>query len=78
MYENKNGRARYGDPLAIGSNWRGLPSHIDAFAQYFEQRGYVFIDEYYFFKGILFLKILVMPDCSYSSLLIHVQLNFSC
>ncbi|XP_028658895.2 matrix metalloproteinase-21-like [Erpetoichthys calabaricus] len=32
MYENRNNRTRYGDPILLTSGWRGLPSsNIDAF-----------------------------------------------
>lgn len=35
MYENRASRPRYGDPLYIPSEWRGIPTHVDAATQVF-------------------------------------------
>ncbi|XP_029776456.1 matrix metalloproteinase-21 [Suricata suricatta] len=48
LYENRNNRTRYGDPLQIASGWRGVPAQsIDAFVHLWTWRR----DERYFFKG---------------------------
>ncbi|ELK36821.1 Matrix metalloproteinase-21 [Myotis davidii] len=48
LYENRNNRTRYGDPLPILTGWRGVPAqNIDAFVHIWTWRR----DERYFFKG---------------------------
>ncbi|XP_028651115.1 matrix metalloproteinase-21-like [Erpetoichthys calabaricus] len=48
LYENRNNRTRYGDPIAIQVGWHGIPSDgIDAFVHVWTWR----IDATYFFKG---------------------------
>ncbi|XP_077733134.1 matrix metalloproteinase-21 [Canis aureus] len=48
LYENRNNRTRYGDPIQILSGWHGIPTqHIDAFVHLWTWRR----DERYFFKG---------------------------
>uniref|UniRef100_A0A8C6W7J9 Matrix metalloproteinase-21 n=1 Tax=Nannospalax galili TaxID=1026970 RepID=A0A8C6W7J9_NANGA len=48
LYENRNNRTRYGDPLQILTGWHGIPpQNIDAFVHVWS-RGR---DERYFFKG---------------------------
>uniref|UniRef100_A0A667GZ16 Matrix metalloproteinase-21 n=1 Tax=Lynx canadensis TaxID=61383 RepID=A0A667GZ16_LYNCA len=48
LYENRNSRTRYGDPIRILSGWRGIPTqNIDAFVHLWTWRR----DERYFFKG---------------------------
>lgn len=48
LYENRNSRTRYGDPIPILSGWRGIPTqNIDAFVHLWTWRR----DERYFFKG---------------------------
>ncbi|XP_039632271.1 matrix metalloproteinase-21-like [Polypterus senegalus] len=48
MYENKNNRTRYGDPIPITSGWKGIPSaDIDAFVHVWTWNK----DAQYFFKG---------------------------
>ncbi|XP_049502565.1 matrix metalloproteinase-21 [Panthera uncia] len=48
LYENRNSRTRYGDPIQIPSGWRGIPTqNIDAFVHLWTWRR----DERYFFKG---------------------------
>ena len=47
MYENRHNRTRYGDPLLIGPEWKGLPSSLDAFAHIWTFTR----DETMFFKG---------------------------
>uniref|UniRef100_A0A8C9JB68 Matrix metallopeptidase 21 n=1 Tax=Panthera tigris altaica TaxID=74533 RepID=A0A8C9JB68_PANTA len=48
LYENRNSRTRYGDPIQILSGWRGIPTqNIDAFVHLWTWRR----DERYFFKG---------------------------
>ncbi|KAM6185916.1 matrix metalloproteinase-21 [Rhynchocyon petersi] len=48
LYENRNNRTRYGDPIRILAGWRGIPpQHIDAFVHIWTWGR----DERYFFKG---------------------------
>lgn len=48
LYENRNNRTRYGDPIQILTGWRGIPAqNIDAFVHIWTWRR----DERYFFKG---------------------------
>ena len=47
MYENRHNRTRYGDPLLIGPEWKGLPYPLDAFAHIWTFTR----DETMFFKG---------------------------
>ncbi|KAG2463313.1 MMP21 protein, partial [Polypterus senegalus] len=48
LYENRNNRTRYGDPIAIQVGWHGIPSDgIDAFVHVWTWR----IDATFFFKG---------------------------
>ncbi|XP_006867494.1 PREDICTED: matrix metalloproteinase-21 [Chrysochloris asiatica] len=48
LYENRNNRTRYGDPIQILTGWRGIPTqNIDAFVHVWTWRR----DERYFFKG---------------------------
>ncbi|XP_073408839.1 matrix metalloproteinase-21 [Dendrobates tinctorius] len=53
MYENRNNRTRYGDPIAIASGWQGIPvENIDAFVHVWTWTK----DIYYFFKGTLYWR----------------------
>nr|XP_023415585.1 matrix metalloproteinase-21 [Loxodonta africana] len=48
LYENRNNRTRYGDPIHILMGWHGIPAqNIDAFVHIWTWRR----DERYFFKG---------------------------
>nr|XP_020034945.1 matrix metalloproteinase-21 [Castor canadensis] len=48
LYENRNNRTRYGDPLQILTGWRGIPTqNLDAFVHIWTWTR----DERYFFKG---------------------------
>ncbi|XP_063603788.1 uncharacterized protein LOC134779485 [Penaeus indicus] len=47
MYENKYNRTRFGDPLYIDTEWRGLPDDIDAYTHIFTSTR----DSHLFFKG---------------------------
>ncbi|XP_037777210.1 matrix metalloproteinase-21-like [Penaeus monodon] len=47
MYENKYNRTRFGDPLYIDTEWRGLPGDIDAYTHIFTSTR----DSHLFFKG---------------------------
>ena len=54
MYENRYNRTRYGDPLSINEQWRGLTPNIDAFTQVIRSRSpHQFDIDTYFFKGQL-------------------------
>uniref|UniRef100_A0AAV2LGB0 Peptidase metallopeptidase domain-containing protein n=1 Tax=Knipowitschia caucasica TaxID=637954 RepID=A0AAV2LGB0_KNICA len=53
LYENRNNRTRYGDPVSVQSGWRGLPfSGVDAFVHVWSRRK----DHVYFFKGSQFWR----------------------
>ncbi|XP_032031347.1 matrix metalloproteinase-21 [Hylobates moloch] len=48
LYENRNNRTRYGDPIQILTGWPGIPTHnIDAFVHIWTWKR----DERYFFQG---------------------------
>ncbi|XP_076982492.1 matrix metalloproteinase-21 [Tamandua tetradactyla] len=48
LYENRNNRTRYGDPIQILTGWHGIPTkNLDAFVHIWTWRR----DERYFFKG---------------------------
>ncbi|XP_012510802.1 PREDICTED: matrix metalloproteinase-21 [Propithecus coquereli] len=48
LYENRNNRTRYGDPIQILVGWHGIPTqNVDAFVHIWTWRR----DERYFFKG---------------------------
>ncbi|KAM5271439.1 matrix metalloproteinase-21 [Ctenodactylus gundi] len=48
LYENRNNRTRYGDPIQILTGWHGIPARgIDAFVHIWTRKR----DERYFFKG---------------------------
>lgn len=48
LYENRNNRTRYGDPIRIVAGWKGIPAqNIDAVVHVWTWRR----DERYFFKG---------------------------
>ncbi|XP_053779083.1 matrix metalloproteinase-21 [Desmodus rotundus] len=48
LYENRNNRTRYGDPILILTGWHGVPAqNIDAFVHIWTWER----DERYFFKG---------------------------
>ncbi|XP_013785656.2 matrix metalloproteinase-21-like [Limulus polyphemus] len=47
MYENRFNRTRYGDPLNIIPEWKGIPNNVDAFVHVWTYTQ----DNTYFFKG---------------------------
>uniref|UniRef100_A0A2K5TUJ3 Matrix metalloproteinase-21 n=1 Tax=Macaca fascicularis TaxID=9541 RepID=A0A2K5TUJ3_MACFA len=48
LYENRNNRTRYGDPIEILTGWHGIPTYnIDAFVHIWTWKR----DERYFFRG---------------------------
>lgn len=52
LYENRNNRTRYGDPVALQAGWRGIPvDGVDAHVHVWSRRR----DAVYFFKGALTL-----------------------
>ncbi|KAL4232259.1 Matrix metallopeptidase 21 [Mactra antiquata] len=51
MYENHSNRTRYGDPLYVTSEWRGVPDEPDGYAQVFYITDNIVVDDAYFFKG---------------------------
>lgn len=53
LYENRNNRTRYGDPVALQIGWRGVPADgVDAFVHVWSRKR----DDVYFFKGKPFGK----------------------
>lgn len=48
MYENRHNRTRYGDPLKIVPEWKGIPARLDGFVHIWTYTQ----DVMYFFKGI--------------------------
>lgn len=57
MYENRANRTRYGDPLLIASEWKGIPARIDTVTQIFWWRYNAWEIETFFFKGKFTLNI---------------------
>lgn len=51
VYENRNNRARYGDPSPIATQWAGLPSNLKGLIQYEEDSGSSSVIYTYFFSG---------------------------
>lgn len=48
LYENRNNRTRYGDPVALQIGWRGIPMDgVDAYVHVWSRKK----DAVYFFKG---------------------------
>ncbi|KAG9470080.1 hypothetical protein GDO78_018933 [Eleutherodactylus coqui] len=63
MYENRNNRTRYGDPITISSGWHGIPAEkIDAFVHVWTWTK----DIYYFFKGTLYWRYDTENDKAFS------------
>ncbi|XP_069139651.1 matrix metallopeptidase-21-like [Argopecten irradians] len=56
MYENHANRTRYGDPLYIAREWKGVPDDVDAYIHVWYFAGNVIIDDAYFFKGENYYK----------------------
>ncbi|KAM3592472.1 uncharacterized protein V6R79_019538 [Siganus canaliculatus] len=53
LYENRNNRTRYGDPVALQIGWRGIPMNgVDAFVHVWSRKR----DAIYFFKGTQFWR----------------------
>ncbi|XP_026170985.1 matrix metallopeptidase-21 isoform X2 [Mastacembelus armatus] len=53
LYENRNNRTRYGDPVALQIGWRGIPMDgVDAFVHVWSRKR----DAVYFFKGTQFWR----------------------
>ncbi|XP_028991154.1 matrix metallopeptidase-21 [Betta splendens] len=53
LYENKNNRTRYGDPVALQIGWRGIPKDgVDAYVHVWSRKR----DAMYFFKGTQFWR----------------------
>nr|XP_046233235.1 matrix metallopeptidase-21 [Scatophagus argus] len=53
LYENRNNRTRYGDPVALQIGWRGLPMDgVDAYVHVWSRKR----DAVYFFKGTQFWR----------------------
>ncbi|AWP17888.1 putative matrix metalloproteinase-21 [Scophthalmus maximus] len=53
LYENRNNRTRYGDPVALQAGWRGIPvDGVDAHVHVWSRRR----DAVYFFKGTQFWR----------------------
>ena len=53
MYENRYNRTRYGDPLLIMHEWKGIPNKVDAYTQVilWDPEAYRWDINTYFFKG---------------------------
>ncbi|KAI7797049.1 putative matrix metalloproteinase-21 [Triplophysa rosa] len=53
LYENRNNRTRYGDPVAVPVGWNGLPdSGVDAYVHVWNRK----TDAVYFFKGVQYWR----------------------
>ncbi|XP_017289875.1 matrix metallopeptidase-21 [Kryptolebias marmoratus] len=59
LYENRNNRTRYGDPVALQIGWHGLPSDgVDAHVHVWSRKR----DAVYFFKGTQFWRYRIEND----------------
>uniref|UniRef100_A0A8C2X6B4 Matrix metallopeptidase 21 n=1 Tax=Cyclopterus lumpus TaxID=8103 RepID=A0A8C2X6B4_CYCLU len=53
LYENRNNRTRFGDPVALQAGWRGIPMNgVDAYVHVWSRKK----DAVYFFKGAQFWR----------------------
>ncbi|XP_028826095.1 matrix metallopeptidase-21 [Denticeps clupeoides] len=53
LYENRNNRTRYGDPVPVQVGWHGIPaSGVDAYVHVWTRRE----DSVYFFKGLRYWR----------------------
>ncbi|XP_056285567.1 matrix metallopeptidase-21 isoform X2 [Pseudoliparis swirei] len=53
LYENRNNRTRFGDPVALQTGWRGIPMNgVDAYVHVWSRKK----DAVYFFKGAQFWR----------------------
>ncbi|XP_071763922.2 matrix metallopeptidase-21 [Centroberyx gerrardi] len=53
LYENRNNRTRFGDPVAVQIGWRGIPMNgVDAYVHVWSRKR----DTVYFFKGTQFWR----------------------
>ncbi|XP_037318861.2 matrix metallopeptidase-21 [Pungitius pungitius] len=53
LYENRNNRTRFGDPVILQAGWRGIPSDgVDAYVHVWSRKR----DAVYFFKGARFWR----------------------
>ncbi|XP_041672531.1 matrix metallopeptidase-21 [Cheilinus undulatus] len=53
LYENRNNRTRYGDPVALQIGWRGIPMDgVDAYVHVWSRKR----DAVYFFRGTQFWR----------------------
>ncbi|CAM4712620.1 unnamed protein product [Leuciscus chuanchicus] len=53
LYENRNNRTRFGDPVAVPVGWHGLPSGgVDAYVHVWNRK----TDAVYFFKGVQYWR----------------------
>lgn len=52
MYENHANRTRYGDPLYVAQEWKGVPDNVDGYLHVWYFAGTRIIDDTYFLKGI--------------------------
>ncbi|XP_051529564.1 matrix metallopeptidase-21 [Myxocyprinus asiaticus] len=53
LYENRNNRTRYGDPVAVQVGWHGLPAGgVDAYIHVWNRK----TDAVYFFKGMQYWR----------------------
>uniref|UniRef100_G3NDL2 Matrix metallopeptidase 21 n=1 Tax=Gasterosteus aculeatus TaxID=69293 RepID=G3NDL2_GASAC len=53
LYENRNNRTRFGDPVVLQAGWRGIPSDgVDAYVHVWSRK----MDAVYFFKGAQFWR----------------------
>lgn len=59
MYENHANRTRYGDPLYVALEWKGVPNYVDGYAHVWFYSGKLITDAAYFFKGLQTTKYLI-------------------
>ncbi|XP_074641352.1 matrix metalloproteinase-21-like [Tubulanus polymorphus] len=51
MYDNREHRTRYGDPLTLTNGWSGLPGKIDSYIHVYYDNGLSEHSEHFFFAG---------------------------
>lgn len=74
MYENHANRTRYGDPLYIALEWKGVPNYVDGYAHVWFYSGKLITDAAYFFKGLQTTKYLIKVKKTHPKTMVFFKL----